>query len=247
MAENQQGTGSGPPELRRASSIRRVVARKMTEAWRTIPAVTLHRSVQFDGLLEARKRLNDSGHKVAIDTLLGKLAAQALVEYELLNGSWVEEEWAVRVHPTRNVAVAVDTPGGLSAVVLRAADQRSITELDADLRAMVERARAGRSRPEDVLDATFTLTNLGGLGVDAFSPIITPPQSAVLGVGALHAESGGERSATLSLTFDHRVVDGADAARFLGRLADLIRDPDVRGPEFDVDYRDMVSGQPVDH
>lgn len=227
MAENQPGPSSGPSELRRTSSIRRVVARKMTEAWRTIPAVTLHRSVSFDALLETRQRLADGGRKVAVDTFLTKLAALALAEHDLLNGSWVEEERAVLVHLDRNVAVAVDTPAGLSAVVLRAADRRSVAELDVELRTMVDRAREGKSRPDDVLGATFTLTNLGSLGIDAFDPIITLPQSAVLGVGAIHALPDGTRSITLSLTFDHRVADGADAARFLGRLAELIESADL--------------------
>ena len=227
MAEHQPGPSSGPSELRRTSSIRRVVARKMTEAWRTIPAVTLHRSVSFDALLETRERLAGGGRKVAIDTLLSKLAALALAEHDLLNGSWVDEERAVLVHLERHIAVAVDTPAGLSAVVLRAADQRPVAELDAELRAMVDRAREGKSRPDDVFGATFTLTNLGSLGVDTFNPIITLPQSAVLGVGAIHALPGGTRSVTLSLTFDHRVADGADAARFLGRLAELIESADL--------------------
>ncbi len=94
---------------------------------------------------------------------------------------------------------------------------RTPAELDAQLGEMVTRALAGRVLPDDVSGATFTITNLGGLGIDAFTPIITPPQAAVLGVGAARPWRG--RPATLSLTFDHRIVDGADAARF---LADVV-------------------------
>jgi len=224
--------GSEPPaaddELRPLTTFRRVVARKMAEAWRTIPAVTLHRSVPFARLLAARERLADpTGRKPAVDVLLAIFVGRALAEHPLLNGSWREDERAVLVHPQRHVAIAVDTPLGLSAVVLREVDRRSVEELDAELVAMVERARAGRSLLADLADATFTITNLGGLGVDAFNPIITPPQSAVLGVGAVQPEPAAERPATLSLTFDHRVVDGADAARFLARVAELVSEAAV--------------------
>jgi len=223
------GATATPPdegELRPLSSIRRVVARKMAEAWRTIPAVTLQRSAPFAALLAARDRLADpTGRKPAVDALLASLVGRALAEHELLNGSWREEERAVLVNPRRNVAVAVDTPGGLMAVVLQDADRRPVADLDADLVAMVERARAGRSRQPDLAGATFTITNLGGLGIDSFNPIVTPPQAAVLGVGAVRPSPIDDRPATLGLTFDHRVVDGADAARFLARLVELLRDP----------------------
>jgi pyruvate dehydrogenase E2 component (dihydrolipoamide acetyltransferase) len=151
------------------------------------------------------------------------VVGRALARHELLNGSFVEERQAVLVHSHRNVAVAVDTPRGLTAVVLRDADRRAPGDLDRDLIAMVDRARAGRSLPADLVDATFTITNLGAFGVEMFSPIITPPQSAVLGLGAIRPiMPTGDRSATLSLTFDHRVLDGADAARFLGTVAELV-------------------------
>jgi pyruvate dehydrogenase E2 component (dihydrolipoamide acetyltransferase) len=221
----------GPPvspvpgeDLRRLSPIRRVVARKMTEAWLTIPAVTLHRPLPLASVLAARDRLAAGGRKPALDILMAILVARALAEYDLLNGSWREDARAVVVHPTRNIAIAVDTPLGLTAVVLREADQRTPAELGGALVDMVARARDGRSLPGDVADATFTITNLGGLGIESFTPIITPPQSAVLGIGAIRPEPAAERPAAVSLTFDHRVVDGADAARFLGRLADLARE-----------------------
>ena len=216
--------------LRPLSPVRRVVARRMTEAWQTIPAVTLHRAVPFAALLDARERLArpDGDHrKPALDVLLAVLASRALAEHELLNGSWVEERRAVRVAPVRNVAIAVDTPRGLVPVVLRDPDHRPVVELDDDLLEMVRRARDGRSLPGDVAGATFTITNFGGLGVDQFNPIITPPQSAVLGVGAIHDDPAHERPAVLSLTFDHRVVDGADAARYLGRLADMVAEAEL--------------------
>jgi pyruvate dehydrogenase E2 component (dihydrolipoamide acetyltransferase) len=197
----------------------------MAEAWRTIPAVTLHRSVSFGPLLGVRESLAiELGRKPAVDVILARLVAITLTSHPLLSGSWRGEAQAVFLPAQRNVAIAVDTPGGLTIVVLRDADERTIPDLDADLRAMLERARAGRARPADVAGATFTITNLGALGVEQFDPIITPPQAGVLGVGAVRG-SGAAREATLSLTFDHRVVDGADGARFLADLAAALEAP----------------------
>jgi pyruvate dehydrogenase E2 component (dihydrolipoamide acetyltransferase) len=221
-----QSESSAPisPELRDGdvrplSSVRRVVARRMSEALATIPAVTLHRSVPLAQLLAARERpAGDERRPPAIDAVLAILVARTLGEFDLLNGSYLVEQRAVLVHPCPNIAVAVDTPNGLTAVVLRDAERLSPDEADWQLAAMVERARAQHSQPEDLAEATFTITNLGALGVEAFTPIITPPQAAVLGVGAARDFPPDERPATLSLTFDHRVVDGAYAARFLARL-----------------------------
>jgi pyruvate dehydrogenase E2 component (dihydrolipoamide acetyltransferase) len=201
----------------------------MAEAWRTIPAVTLHRSVSFASLLAAREGLvTPEGTRPAIDLLLAVLVGRALVEHDLLNGSWVEEQRAVLIHPHRHLALAVDTRRGLTAVVLRDADRRGLAELNRDFVSMVDRARSGRSLLTDLSDATFTLTNLGALGVDTFDPIITPPQSGVLGIGAIQPPPSRERSATLSLTFDHRVLDGAEGARFLRTLAGLINASEFR-------------------
>ena len=206
------------PDLRPLTRIRRVVAKRMTQAAQTIPAVTIHRDAPYAALLQRRRELAvPPGRGPAIDAMLAVVVARALAKHDLLNGSWVEDPPAVRVHPGRHIAIAVDTSQGLVAVVLRDADTTPIEDLDRQLGEMVGRARAGKLSLEDVADATFTITNLGGLGVTSFTPMITPPQAAVLGVGAVAAD--GDRRGTLSLTFDHRIVDGADAARF---LADVV-------------------------
>jgi pyruvate dehydrogenase E2 component (dihydrolipoamide acetyltransferase) len=206
------------PDLRPLTRIRRVVAKRMTQAAQTIPAVTIHRDAAYAALLQRRRELAvPPGRGPAIDAMLAVVVARALAKHDLLNGSWVEDPPAVRVHPGRHIAIAVDTSQGLVAVVLRDADTTPIEDLDRQLGEMVGRARAGKLSLEDVADATFTITNLGGLGVTSFTPMITPPQAAVLGIGAVGAD--GDRRGTLSLTFDHRIVDGADAARF---LADVV-------------------------
>ncbi|MGD0863910.1 MAG: 2-oxo acid dehydrogenase subunit E2 [Candidatus Limnocylindrales bacterium] len=234
-ADTKQSASGAPAEkglpegdVRPLSSVRRVVARRMSEAWATIPAVTLHRSVPLAPLLRARERfIGEEGRHPALDALLAILVARTLGEFELLNGSYLVGQRAVLVHPRRNIGVAVDTPYGLTAVVLREADRHSPDEADSQLVEMVQRARTQRSRRADLAEATFTITNLGSLDVEAFTPIITPPQAAVLGVGAARPSPPNERPATLSLTFDHRVVDGAYAARFLARLAQRLTEDEL--------------------
>jgi pyruvate/2-oxoglutarate dehydrogenase complex dihydrolipoamide acyltransferase (E2) component len=216
---------SGPHDtldVRPLSGTRRVVARRMAESARSIPAVTLHRRVVVEHLLAFRDRVGGAtGRRPIIDALLAHITARALAEYDLLNARWDEEGVAVAVMPRRSVAIAVDTPRGLTTVVLPDADSRDPIDLDRQLATLVERALAHRSRPEDVQGGTFTLTNLGQLGVDAFTPMITPGQAGILGIGAISGEHGS-RSALISLSFDHRVCDGAYAARFLGRLSELL-------------------------
>lgn len=209
-------------DVRPLSGTRRVVARRMAESARSIPAVTLHRRVDVEQVLAFRDRIGGAtGRRPIIDALLAHVTGRALADYDLLNGRWDEEDVAVAIMPRRNVAVAIDTPRGLTTVVLPDADSRDPIDLDRELAALVERALAHRSRPEDVQGATFTLTNLGQLGVDAFTPMITPGQAGILGIGAIAGEHGS-RSASISLSFDHRICDGAYAARFLGRLSELL-------------------------
>lgn len=217
-------------DARPLSATRRVVARKMAESARTIPAVTLHRSAPMAGLLARRRRLSElTGMPISIDAMLARAAAVTLAEFDLLNSVFDEDAFTVRVLPARNIAVAVDTDRGLTAVVLREPDRRDDAASSRLLGELVARAREGRSRIEDVSDATFTVTNLGGFGIDAFTPIVVPPQVAILGIGRF-AAAEPDAPATLSLTFDHRVVDGAYAARFLARLVDHLDDASVGGP-----------------
>jgi pyruvate dehydrogenase E2 component (dihydrolipoamide acetyltransferase) len=130
--------------------------------------------------------------------------------------------------------VAVDTERGLLVPVLKNAAARPILELADELQARVARARAGKATPDDLSGGTFTITNLGALGIDAFTPIINFPECAILGIGRIKTtvvEHGGTfvpgKSVWLSLTFDHRLVDGAPAARFLQDLAKLIERPSL--------------------
>ena len=147
-----------------------------------------------------------------------------------MNAQWAGEE--IRLLREVHVGLAVDTDRGLVVVVVRNANQKGLSAIATELRTLVERARVGGSLPDDLSGGTFTVTNLGMYEVDAFTPIINLPESAILGVGrikerpaAVDGEVCVRQMVWLSLTFDHRVVDGAHAARFLQRIKKLIEQP----------------------
>jgi pyruvate dehydrogenase E2 component (dihydrolipoamide acetyltransferase) len=193
--------------------------------------VTLTVEADACNLVRLREDYKAAGGVVPTYTdLIVKAAGMALRQHPLLQAQWREEGLFV---PERvDVAVAVDFEGGLVAPVVRGVDHLGVREVAARLRELVERARAGRLAAEEVRGATFTVSNLGMFGVDAFTPIITPPQCAVLGVGRIARRPAVVGDAvvprervTFSLTFDHRVVDGAPAARFLDAVRGAVEQP----------------------
>jgi pyruvate dehydrogenase E2 component (dihydrolipoamide acetyltransferase) len=220
--------------------IRRLVAERMAESARTAAPVTLTTEADATELARIRellkRELAASGAPAPSYTdLLVRLAALALREHPDLNASLVDGR--VLRHPAVHVGVAVDTERGLMAPVVRDADRRSALAIAAETVGLIERARAGTIAPDDLHGATFTVTNLGMYEIDAFTPIINLPECAVLGLGQVVArpvvvDEASEtvavrRMMALSLTFDHRLVDGAPAARFLQRVKRLIEAPYV--------------------
>jgi pyruvate dehydrogenase E2 component (dihydrolipoamide acetyltransferase) len=162
--------------------------------------------------------------------MIAKGAAQALREHPELNAQWADG--AVRPLAQVNIGIAVALDEGLLVVVVRDTDAKSLHQIQADLSGLVEKARSGRLGPDDVTGSTFTLTNLGNYGVEAFTPIVNLPEAAILGVGRIARQPavvGNElairEQMTLSLAFDHRVADGAPAARFLQRLQQILEAP----------------------
>ncbi len=220
------------PAVAPITPLRAAIARHMGDSAHTVAPVTLTTEVEAEGLVALRRRLQAElaphAEWASYDLLLARLAAQALSEFPLLNASWGEA--GIIFHPQIHIGVAVDTERGLLVPVLKDVPGRSLAELARDLHEMIDRARDGRSLPEDLAGGTFTITNLGGFGIDAFTPIIHLPECAVLGVGRVRAAPvvrGSELAVgqvlALSLTFDHRLVDGAPAARFLARLSQLVQ------------------------
>jgi pyruvate dehydrogenase E2 component (dihydrolipoamide acetyltransferase) len=204
-------------------------------------AVAITSSVDATELVNLRDRLNreladELGFRFAYNDILIKALAVALKEFPYMNAH--REEGAVRLLPDVHIGLAVDTERGLLVVVVRDADQKSIPDISRETRDKAERAVAGTITPEELSGGTFTLTNLGAFGVEAFTPIINPPEVAVLGVGriepapmAYQGQIALRQRMVLSLTFDHRLIDGAPAARFLARVRELVGRPDVWGWE----------------
>ena len=211
--------------------IRKLTAARMVAGVTQPAPVTLTTKADATELVALRNRLKATGEDVPSFTdMLVRLTATALREHPLLQAQWRDD--ALFMPNAIHIALAVDTETGLLAPVLRDVDQLSLREVAANARALIAAARAGRLTAEQMRDATFTITNLGMYGVDAFTPIIHLPQCAVLGVGRIVREPAvvGERIVprdmmTLSLTFDHRIVDGAPAARFLDMIRRSIEQP----------------------
>jgi pyruvate/2-oxoglutarate dehydrogenase complex dihydrolipoamide acyltransferase (E2) component len=235
------GTRLAPTEgeLIPLSGVRAVIAERMLASSQETAAVTITSSVDATELVNLRDRLNreladELGFRFAYYDILIKALAVALRECPYMNAH--REEGAVRLLPDVHIGLAVDTERGLLVVVVRDADQKSIPDISRETRDKAERAVAGTITPEELSGGTFTLTNLGAFGVEAFTPIINPPEVAVLGVGriepapmAYQGQIALRQRMVLSLTFDHRLIDGAPAARFLARIRELVEQPDVWG------------------
>jgi pyruvate dehydrogenase E2 component (dihydrolipoamide acetyltransferase) len=210
----------------RRRSVRAAVARAMT-ASAAVPQFTVFRTLDLTALEHARATIT-----VGWTTLLVRAFARVLREHPELNAVWTAD--GPQPQPDIGVALAVDTPVGLLAPVLPAPDRAAPAELDSQLRRLAERARAGRLRPSDLDGATTTVSNLGGLGVESFQALLTPPQATILSLGRIGPQprvmpGGGiaaRTSCTVGLTVDHRAADGADAARLLADLAELTGAPD---------------------
>lgn len=215
---------------------RRTIGERMVRSQRTAAALTLTSEVRVDAALDLVDRLNrewrDDGIVLTLTRVVVRACALALREHPVLNGRLLEER--IELPRTIDVGIAVDEEAGLVVPVLRRADSLTLAETARAVRELTRRAEAGGLTRDDLEGATFTVTSLASTVVDAFTPIIDPPQAAILGVGRVREAAGFEgervvrrRVTTLSLTFDHRVADGAPAARFLGRVAELLQHPEA--------------------
>ena len=215
------------------SQVARLMAERTTQAWTTVPHFFLVQTVDAGALIAAQKELaqnSETGAAPSITDLLIGLLARVLEKHPRMNSSWTGE--TVRANPNINISVAMAVNDGVVGAVIPKANKEPFPALSLLRRQLTERARAGRLRPADISGGTFTLSNLGMYKVNAFSAIITPPQCAVLAVGAIadavvpvDGKPGIRPLMTMTLSSDHRVVDGARAAQFLGDLATAIREP----------------------
>ncbi len=237
VASRPVPSGAEAPTLAEVplSGVRAVIAQRMHESHVTTAPVTLTMEVDATDFVAARERLKVSlaeklGFNISYNDLLIKLAARALQEFRYVNAQLDGD--AIRQLERIHIGLAIDTERGLLVPHVTDADKKGLVEIAKDVRAMVERARTGKSLPDELSGGTFTITNLGMYEVDAFTPIINYPEIAILGVGrikAMPAVVDGEivvrQKMWLSLTFDHRLVDGAPAARFMQYVKQLVEEP----------------------
>jgi pyruvate dehydrogenase E2 component (dihydrolipoamide acetyltransferase) len=214
------------------AGVRRVVFKNMHLSLATQAQLTLHTEASAEAIILLRKRQNAAGAKVSYNAVLVKVVAQALKQHPLVNAS-VEGE-VIKVWRQVHVGVAMDLGRGLIVPKVRDANIKSIREISADLDRLVEAAKAGSLGLDDLTLGTFTLTNLGAWDIDDFTPIVNHPESAILGVGRIAekpvARNGQvviEPRLALSLSFDHRIIDGAPGAAFLKTIKDMIEEPSL--------------------
>jgi pyruvate dehydrogenase E2 component (dihydrolipoamide acetyltransferase) len=240
-----RGPAAEEAEVRPLTPMRKTIARRLTESKQTVPHFYLSIDVDASGLVKLREQINrelasqapDGGAngeaqatKVSLNDLLIKACAVALTRVPECNASFTPD--AILVHKRVDISVAVAIPDGLVTPVVRRADQKSVVAIAREVRELAGRARAKKLKPEEMTDGTFSISNLGMFGIDAFAAVINPPEGAILAVGQVRqvpvVEGGqvvaGQRMA-LTLSSDHRVVDGAVGAAFLAELRRLLEHP----------------------
>jgi pyruvate dehydrogenase E2 component (dihydrolipoamide acetyltransferase) len=229
-------SSSGAQAGESLSQIARLMAERMTQSWTSVPHFFLTRDVDCMELMAAQKRLGpavekSNGAKLTITDLLIAAVARALTKHPIMNASWTGT--GIRHNPEINISLAMAVKDGVVGAVIHKADSAKLGDISAQRRDLTERARANRLRPADISGGTFTISNLGMYQVDAFIAIITPPQAATLAVGTIadrvipvNGKPAIRPMMTMTLSSDHRVLDGARAAEFLTTLAEAIRKPD---------------------
>jgi pyruvate dehydrogenase E2 component (dihydrolipoamide acetyltransferase) len=218
-----------------SSPVLRLMAERTTHSWTTVPHFFVVREVDAGALNEARLKIGPDvekshGLKLTHSDLLVALVAKVLQKHPRVNASWRGD--GIHANTEINVGLAMAVDEGVVAPVIHKANKAEIGEIAAQRHGLTDRARAGKLRPDDIAGGTFTISNLGMFGVDAFTAIIIPPQAAILAVGAIidrvvpvDGHPAVRPMMTLTLSSDHRVVDGARAANFLRDLVEAIRSP----------------------
>jgi len=207
----------------------------MTESMQLAPHFYVTHEYDVSGLLDRRKEINallPEDDKLSVNDFIVRAVALTLLEFPNLNTSLDLKNSSVTFHGEINIGVAVAVENGLLTVVNRNTDQKTVHQISSELKTVVNRARVGKVRPEDIEGSTFTVSNMGMYDVDQFTAIITPPEAAILAVGSAkqipivvngEIKVGTRMKATLSV--DHRISDGAEGARFLQALAKYIEEP----------------------
>lgn len=222
----------GSVERKPFESIRKKTAEAVTLSWTTIPAVTQHDLADVTDIEAFRKQQESKGPKLTVTAFVLKACAILLKQLPQFNASLDLPGGQLILKRYYHLGVAVDTEHGLVVPVLRDVDHKSVHDIGREMTDLAERARQRKLKVEEMQGATFTISNLGGIGGTGFSPIVNWPQVAILGLSRARMQAayiGGQfvprLMLPLSLSYDHRVIDGADAARFARRLAELLENP----------------------
>lgn len=227
--EESRGIMPKVKEIIPLSGYRKTTAERVSTSFRTAPHSTIMMSVDFSEAAKLRKKL-----QVSYTAIIVAAVVRALNENPIINSTLEGDK--IKVFEDINVGVAVATEHGLVVPVIHNADKKSLKEIDTFLNELVEKARLGKLKREELSGGTFTVSNLGMYDVEFFTPIINPPEAAILGVGKIVEKpvAVGEKFeikpfTTLSLSYDHRIVDGAPAAKFLQKIKHYLESPNFFG------------------
>ncbi|MDH7564640.1 MAG: dihydrolipoamide acetyltransferase family protein [Candidatus Bathyarchaeota archaeon] len=221
--EQSRGVMPAVKEAIPLAGFRKVSAERVSTSFKTAPHSTVAMEVDFTEAAKLHEK-----HQVSYTAIFVKAAAKALADHRILN-STLTKDYKIRVYEDINIGVAVATEHGLVVPVLRKVDEKSLKQIDEALKELTGKARIGKLGREELTGGTFTITNLGMYNVDFFTPIINPPEAAILGIGRI-AEKPMVRdrkieiraTVTLTLSYDHRIIDGAPAATFLGKIKETV-------------------------
>ena len=215
-----------------ASEIRKTIAKRLVTSLGPVPHFFLTTEIEMDRAAEMRRGINalDPDLKISINDVIIKVAAAALIQHPQVNASFQEK--FIRYYEHADVGVAVAIEEGLITPVVRSADQKSLSEIAAEVRELAERARSRKLKPEEYTGATFSISNLGMFGIDEFTAVINPPEGAILAIGAMSAkpvvrdnEVVVRQLMRVTMSCDHRVIDGATGARFLQTFKKILENP----------------------
>jgi pyruvate dehydrogenase E2 component (dihydrolipoamide acetyltransferase) len=215
-----------------ASEIRKVIAKRLVTSLGPVPHFFLTTDIEMDRAAEMRRGINalDPDLKISINDIIIKVTAAALMQHPQVNASFQEK--IVRYYEHADIGVAVAIEDGLITPVVRAADQKSLSQIAAEVRELAERARSRRLKPEEYTGATFSISNLGMFGIDEFTAVINPPEGGILAVGAMMAkpvvrdnEIVIRQMMRVTMSCDHRIIDGATGAKFLQTFKKILENP----------------------
>jgi pyruvate dehydrogenase E2 component (dihydrolipoamide acetyltransferase) len=215
------------------SSMRKVIAKRMTQSLQNMAQANHRMKVDMTEVIRFREKLKSDNVKVSYTDILTKVVAKALKDFPLINSSFTDR--GILVKDYVNVGLAVAIENGLIVPVIKDADMKTLEEISTDSAQLIDKAKKGELPPEDYCGGTFTITNLGMFDIDEFTAIVNPPESAILAIGKIDRAVIAEGDdivikpiMTLSLTYDHRVIDGAPAAQFLQRVKQIMQNPNIK-------------------